>query len=48
MLDGKAHILYYKAMFSHRKKLQALWAGVSILAVISMLAYLLLPLAYTQ
>ncbi|OGZ96206.1 MAG: hypothetical protein A3J10_02325 [Candidatus Sungbacteria bacterium RIFCSPLOWO2_02_FULL_54_10] len=33
-----------RGMFNHRKKLNAVWVGISVLAVVSMVSYLLLPL----
>ncbi len=35
-------------MFNHRKKLNAVWIGISVLATVSMVAYLLLPLVYLR
>jgi len=35
-------------MFANRKKLNIVWIAISLLAVISMVAYLLLPLIYLR
>ncbi len=35
-------------MFTKRKSLNAIWIGISVIAVASMVAYLLLPLVYLR
>ncbi len=35
-------------MFTNRKKLRVVWIGITALATISMIAYLLLPLIYLR